>query len=77
MEIEDKETIILLAEFRLLIKLMNKYNGTQTFNTPIKLYKDVFNPERQIIMNELQKRGVDHYVCESDKRHPFTQICNC
>jgi len=75
--LKDKEVKELLAQFKLLIKLMNKYDGYQTYNTPMKLYKDVFNPERKRVMEKLEQLGVEYYTCEHNNEIPIHRICNC
>ncbi len=72
---EDKKT--LLIQYQLLIKLMNVYDGTQVYNTPMKLYSDVFNPERKRIKEELEKLNVNEYECSYGKTHMLHQICSC
>lgn len=67
----------LLIQYSFLIKLMNKYDGTQCYDTPMKLYKDVFNPERKLLKQQLEEMGIETYSCEHGKEYQLYQICNC
>lgn len=68
---------ILLSQYQLIIKLINKYDGLQCYNTPVKLYANVFNPERKRIREELENLGVADYKCEHNNTFMLHQICNC
>ena len=72
---EDKA--VLLIQYKFLIKLMHQYDGTQCYNTPMKIYADVFNPERKRIKEELEKSGVTEYTCGFNQTHMLHQICSC
>lgn len=71
------EKHILLENYKLIIRLMNKYDGTQCYDTQIKLYKDVLNPERHAMMKEMQSKGITQYTCEHGNTFELFQICNC
>lgn len=73
----EEDKTVLLIQYKFLIKLMHQYDGTQCHNTPMKLYADVFNPERNRIKQELEKLGVTEYKCDIGNTHMLHQICSC
>ncbi len=67
----------LLIKYSFLIKLMNKYDGLQAYETKNKLFADVLNPERRKLRLALETLGVNDYTCEHGKKYGLHQLCCC
>lgn len=74
---EDIQKDILLAKFRMIIDIISGTHLIQNTESPMRLWKDVLNPIKNKLKDQLITLGVDDYVCEHGEKYAIGQICSC